>query len=228
MNVVYAVTGNYIDKIIPSLKSLLHFHPEANVYLVTEVDEVDLPVSVINISGQKWFEPDSVNYRNRYTYINLIKVCYPSILPVDKVLHLDADTIICDSLDPFYDVNLEGKWVAAVDERLGRYHPFGDNYFNMGVAVINLDQMRRDNIEPVLVEYLNSSKQPFADQDAWNRYGIDEGKFISVPVRFNENFATGTTDEPAIVHYCGDPNWFDCPRLRAEYLKRWKVAPQSW
>ena len=31
------------------------------------------------------------------------------------LLYLDADTIVCDDLTPFYEVNLDGKWIAAVD-----------------------------------------------------------------------------------------------------------------
>lgn len=227
MNVVYAVTRDYHEKIVPSVRSLVEYNKDVNLYVVTEGDDltVDLPikVTVVNVSDQTWFGPDGINYRNRFTYINLIKVCYASLLPVDKVMHLDADTIICDDLTPFYDTNLDGKWIAAVDEVKGAYHPFGDNYFNMGVAVINLEQIRQDNIEPVLVEYLNKVKTPWADQDAWNKYGIDQAKFVSVPVRYNENFATGETNEPAIVHYCGVTDWWNNTRKRGEYLRRWRT-----
>lgn len=226
MNVVYAVTRDYHEKIVPSVRSLVEYNKDINLFVVTEGDDltVDIPVdaTVVNISGQTWFGPDGINYRNRFTYINLIKVCYASLLPVDRVLHLDADTIVCDDLTPFYDTNLDGKWIAAVDETKGTYHPFGDNYFNMGVAVINLEQIRRDNIEPDLVEYLNKVKTPWADQDAWNKYGIDQAKFVSVPVRYNENFATGETNEPAIVHYCGVTDWWNNTRRRGEYLCRWR------
>lgn len=226
MNVVYAVTRDYHEKIVPSVRSLVEYNKDVNLFVVTEGDDltVDLPVkaTVVNVSDQTWFGPDGINYRNRFTYINLIKVCYASLLPVDKVMHLDADTIVCDDLTPFYDTNLDGKWIAAVDETNGTYHPFGDNYFNMGVAVINLEQIRRDNIEPDLVEYLNKVKTPWADQDAWNRYGIDQAKFVSIPVRYNENFATGETDNPAIVHYCGVTDWWNNTRRRGEYLRRWR------
>lgn len=227
MNVVYSVTRNFYEKIVPSVRSLLEYNKDVRLFVCAEDDELDveLPIrpEVINVSGQTWFAPDSINYRNRFTYINLIKVVYPSLLPVDRVLHMDADAIVCYDLTPFYDTNLDGKWIAAVDEVQGTYHPFGDNYFNMGVAVINLEQMRTDQIEPVLVEYLNRSKQPWADQDAWNKFGIEQGKFVSVPVRYNENFATGETETPAIVHYCGVSDWWTRRHMkRGEYLDRWR------
>ena len=223
MNIVYAVTRSFYHKILPSLYSLLDHNTDIDLYVVAEDDDlgIDLPIDarVINVSGQTWFKPDDPNYNNRFTYINLIKVCYASILPVDKVLHLDADTIICDDLHPFYDTDLTGKWIGAVQETEASYKPFGPIYYNMGVALLNLEQMRRDNIEPELIEYLNMGVQPWADQDAWNYLAQLDDKFVSINRRYNENQATGKTLDPAIVHYCGVPNWWDSKTMfRHNYL----------
>lgn len=225
MNVVYCLTLNFVEKALPSMRSLLAHNPKAKIYLLTEADSVDIgiPVIVVNVSGQKWFGNDCINIPNNFGgYINLIKVCYPELMKVNKVIHLDADTIICDSLEPMWKTDLKGKWVAAVPEYRGHYHPFGPMYYNMGVAVINLQQMRTDNIVPEMVEYLNTVKQPFADQDAWHQYGIEDNKFVALDVRYNENFATGFTNNPAIVHYCGQSNWYGNKALyRHEYLEQY-------
>ena len=227
MNIVYAVTSNFIEKLIPSMRSLVEHNPDARVFLVTETDTIDVQLptepTIINISGQHFFPEGGPNYHNSFTYINLLKVCYASLLPVDRVIHLDADTIICDSLAPMWETDMTGKWIAAVDEKRGHYHPFGSAYYNMGVAVLNLEQMRADNIEDQLVCYLNAFRQPWADQDAWNKYGLEQNKFVPLPVRFNENFATGTTDSPAIVHFCGIRDWWTNSRMfRREYLDRYR------
>lgn len=224
MNIVYAFTADYAPKAFPSMRSLKEHNPKAKVFVVTEADELDLPIEaeIINIKDQTWFPPTGVNYRNQFTYINLLKVMYPSILPVNKVIHLDCDTIICDSLEPLWKTDLKGKWFAACPEYRGRYRPFGDMYYNMGVAVINLQQMRKDGIEAVMAEYLNTVPQPYADQDAWNKYGIEQDKVTAFPIRYNECFATGETDSPAIVHYCGYINWFNNDAVpRMEYIKKW-------
>ena len=227
MNIVYAVTHDYYEKIRPSVYSLLDHNPDVTLYVLAEDDElnIELPVEphVINISGQQWFTPDSINYNNRFTYVNLVKVCYAELLPVDKVLHLDADTIICDSLLPFYDTDLSGKWMGAVDEVEGHYHPFGPHYYNMGVVLLNLSQMRLDGIQQILIDYLNSASQPWADQDAWNVYGISQDMIVPVDKRYNENFATGYTNDPAIVHYCGIRGWWDDrSSQRSEYLRAYR------
>lgn len=225
MNIVYAATHDFYEKLVPSIKSLLEHNPKANIYVVAEDDSIGIPfdVKVINIKEQTWFTPENcVNYHNMFTYINLLKVCYASLLKVNKVIHLDADTIICDSLEPLWKTDLTGKWVAACPEYTGRYKPFGQTYYNMGVAVINLQQMRKDGIEQWMVNYLNTVPQLYADQDAWNKYGLEQDKFVPFPVRYNENFATGYTDNPAIVHFCGVGNWWNNPYMfRAEYLGKY-------
>lgn len=227
MNIVYALTRNVYHKIVPSVRSLIEHNPKAKVYIVCEDDKfpVDLPVKpvVINVSDQKYFAPSGPNYSNPYTYINLLKVCYPDLLKkVNKIIHLDIDTIICDSLEPMWKIDLTGKWFAAADEVRGKYHPFGEHYYNMGVAVINLQQMRKDGIVDTMVNYLNSVRQPWADQDAWNKYGIEQGKVVALDVRYNENCMCGITPEPAIVHYCSIGDWYTNRYMqRHEYLERY-------
>ena len=227
MNIVYAMTRNVYHMVLPSLRSLAKTNPDANVYMLIEDDEFPFEtpqsITVINISDQHMFD-HSVNIGNPFGgYINLLKVYYPTFLPdLDKVLHLDIDTIICDSLDDFYNIDLTGKWFASVPEWIahhGREKMFGDLYYNAGVLLINLEQMRKDNIEDTMARFLIEVEQPFADQDAWNKYGIEQDKAVIAPLRFNENMSTGYTDDPAIVHFCGYHDWWDNHNIyRREYL----------
>ena len=226
MNIVYALTRHVYHKILPSVRSLMEYNPKAKVFILCEDDTfpIELPCNaqVINVSGQEFFKPSSINYNNQFKYINLLKVCYPLYLKCNKVIHLDIDTIINESLEPLWKTNLQGKWFAACPEYKGRYKPFGETYYNMGVAVINLQAMRKDNIIMTMVDYLNSVRQPWADQDAWNKYGIEQDKVVAFPIRYNENVMTGTTDNPAIVHYCSIGDWYENRSIpRREYLNKW-------
>lgn len=229
MNIVYALTRNIYEQLLPSISSLAAMHPDARVFILAEDDELpfELPIEaeIINVSNQEVFTKKSVNYNNHFKYINLLKVCYPSILGVNKVIHLDVDTIVCDSLESLWTIDVKDRWFAACPEYEGKYKPFGDLYFNMGVALINLQQMRRDGAEQAMVWYLNTIKQPWADQDAWNLFGIAFNKWVAFPTRFNESPMTGKTDEPAIVHFCSVLDWWDNESMdRAEMLNEWKQA----
>ena len=230
MNIVYAITRNYYPKILPSLRSLKEHEPKANVYILAEDDELPFEtpqkVHVVNISDQHQFD-NSVNIKNRFGgAINLLKVYYPTLLPkLNKVIHLDVDTIICDSLEPFWKTDVTGKWIAAVPEYRA-YHSrlklYGNIYYNAGVMLINLAQMRKDKIEDTMAKFLIEVPQPFADQDAWNKYGIEQDKVVILPVRFNECISCGTTDNPAIVHYCAISDWYENRHMpRRNYLDRY-------
>ena len=225
MNIIYSMTRNVYEQAVPSIRSLMHHNPKAKVYLMIEDDafpyELPCDPAIINVSTQEFFKPDSPNYRNRFSYINLLKVAYPVLLdPMKKVIHLDIDTIVNGSLDGLWKTDLKGKWYGAVPQYRGEYTQTGDAYYNMGVAIFNLDQMRRDGATEILAEYLNTHETLYADQDAWN---LHTDKAVAVDVRFNENWATGETDDPAIVHYCGISDWYTNEHLfRKEYLDEWK------
>lgn len=223
VNVVYALTRNVYPMILPSIRSLADHNPDVNVFILAEDDKLsfELPIraEIINVADQTYFPESGVNYKNAFTYINLLKVRYPSIIPVDKVIHLDIDTIVCDDLEEMFSVDLTSKHVGAVQEYRGWYKPFGDIYFNMGVAVINLEQMRRDEVESAMQDYLNTVPQPWADQDAWNKFC----SFVSMDVRFNENCMTGQTNNPVIVHFCSIRDWFTNKTMpRVEYLDKYR------
>ncbi len=230
MNIVYAITRNYYHKILPSLRSLYEHEPKAKVYILAEDDQLPFEtpqkVKVINISDQHQFD-EGVNINNPFGgYINLLKVYYPSLLPrLNKVIHLDVDTIICDSLTDLWSTDVTDKWIAAVPEYTAVHSQlklYGDIYYNAGVMLINLQQMRKDDIMDTMAQFLNTVPQPFADQDAWNKYGIEQNKVAVLPVRFNECISCGTTDSPAIVHYCAYSGWYESPNVpRREYLERY-------
>lgn len=228
MNIVYALTRNVYEKILPSLRSLAEHEPKARVFILCEDDvfPFDLPIEaeIINISGQEYF-PEIGEHRTEDFggYINHLKVCYSSILPVNKVIHLDIDTIIRDSLEGLWKTDISGKWFAAVPESQTWYKPFGDDYFNMGVALFNLVQLRKDKVQEQMIEYLMTANQPFADQNAWNKFGYEQDKAVKLDLRYNESRVTGKTENPAIVHFCSYPDWWTNRKMyRKELLDAYK------
>lgn len=227
MNIVYSLTRNVYEWVLPSLRSLAEHNPQARVFILAEDGSLpfDLPmnVEVINISNQKYF-PDIGEHRTEAFggFINHLKVCYPDILPVNKVIHMDIDTIVCDKLDGLWKTDVSGKWFAAVPESQKWYKPFGDNYYNMGVALLNLTQLRKDKIQEQMINYLLTTDQPFADQNAWNKYGCEHDKATVLDLRYNESMVTGKTDNPAIIHYCAIPDWWTNKNMdRREYLDKY-------
>jgi lipopolysaccharide biosynthesis glycosyltransferase len=108
------------------------------------------------------------------------RVFLPELVPgADRVLYLDADTIAVDDLTPLWETDLAGASLAAVtnvfeDRFLHRPAELGlagpEVYFNSGVILLNLDDMRRTDATQELLAYAreHAPELLWPDQDALN------------------------------------------------------------
>ena len=228
MKVIYSGTRNLYPAMRGAVMSLLEHNPDAEVIILAEDDALPwtppCPHRIINLSGQTWFPPYNPNMRSQFTYMAMCRACTADLIPDERVIQLDVDTIVTDSLRPIWEMDLEGKWVGWCEEVWGQYKPFGPKYYNFGVAVHNLAQQRKDEAPYLLRRALQSRAWPYLDQDVMNCFaGIDFT--AELPARYNESFCCGYTEHPAIVHYAGFPDWYtvnQAPRwwLREKYKKR--------
>ena len=211
MNVIYSGTRNLYPAMRGAILSLIAHNPDVKIYVLAEDDDLPFRIpcehEIINVSRQGFFPADNPNMKSQFTYMAMLRVCTPEIILDDRVIQLDVDTIVCESLLPIWEIDLTGKWLAWCPEHFGRWKPFGPKYYNFGVAVLNLAQMRMDHATPQLVKALNSIQYPFIDQDVMNQFAVPD-KTVDLPVRFNECFCCGWSEHPAIVHYAGYPDWY--------------------
>lgn len=226
MNVVYSATRNLYKPLKGAIRSLLDHNENVKVYVLAEDDKLPFEIpcdhEIINVSGQTYFPATCPNINSQFTYMAMLRVCLADYIKDDRVIQLDVDTIIVDSLEPIWETDLTGKWVAWVEETLGVWKPFGEHYFNFGVAVLNLKQMREDGYTQMAVDELNSKYYLYIDQDVLNRFAVPE-KCVGLPVRYNECFCCGYTEDPAVVHFAGLSDWYDNWLLyRYEYVKKYK------
>ena len=228
MIVAYAATRNLYPWLVPTITSLLEHNDVETIYLIVEDDHVpDLPeanYTIINVAGQTVFDDSCPNIGTQYTYMAMMRALYADLIPEDRVISLDVDTIICDSLEPIWNMDLTGMWMAAAVEHLAQYKPFGPNqsYYNVGVAVFNLEEMRKDSAPRLLTSLLYARKLPCIEQDALNYYTVFPRKVAELPVRYNESVVTGITKHPAVVHFAGFPDWMVNDRIpRREFLTKY-------
>ena len=240
---IYSGSRNLYRHMETAAKSLTANSSVDKIYFL--IEDADYPgelpdlIETIDVSDQGWFAPHGPNMKTQFTYMALMRVCYAKLLPEEeKVLQLDVDTVCVSDVDPLFAMDLGEAWFAAVREparyagkgdsiRRTDYKPWGERYYNIGVAMFNLKQIRKDGIDNLLIHALNTEKLPYIDQDAWCKYGNDRA--IDLGTRWNECMCTGYTDDPAIVHYAGhangwiDPGYIWCPRL--EHVRRYREMP---
>ena len=230
---VYSGSRNLYPHMVNAAKSLIANSPVEKVYFLIEDERFPLEVpdivETMDVSKQKYFPSTCANITTGYTYMSLMRVTYSKLFPdLDRVLQLDVDTVVVDDVSDLWEQDLGRAWFAACSERNGKYKPYGPRYYNAGVMMFNLDQIRADGADANAIMLLNSTKMPYIDQDAWNLIG--DQRAIDLPARYNECYMVGFTDSPAIVHYAGHGNdWTDpedtrTPRL--EYLKAYREM--SW
>lgn len=232
--VVYSGTKNLYGYMEASAKSVVANSDVDEVHFLIEDDKFPrtLPdiVKTRNVKDQKFFSPKTcANWNTTFTYMSLLRVCYTYLFPdKGRILQLDCDTIAVDDISSLWDVEFGGTLFAAVEEHISTFKPYGDPYYNIGVALFNLKGMKAHGADEKLVQLLNEKQLKYIDQDAWNFLYMNQATWLDV--RYNESYATGFTDNPAIVHYAGFKHWWDSPKMpRREYLRKymdmnWKEA----
>lgn len=175
---------------------------------------------------------ENINISNATYY----RLSVAEILPktIDKVLYLDGDLIVRQSLLPLWNTDISEFAAAAVYERqyqmsssdyfdrLGYAPQLG--YFNAGVMLINLDFWRKDGVAKQLIDYLNDYPEriKWADQDALN-YVLKEDK-LELPPKYNfvnafiyaksfdkaqsEEAVKSAMENPVIVHFTAEKPWY--------------------
>jgi lipopolysaccharide biosynthesis glycosyltransferase len=153
----------------------------------------------------------------------------PALRPqLDRVLYLDCDLIVVDSLRPLWETRLDGHLVAAVQNVIEaslvtRHHALGippdQTYFNSGVLLMNLERMRRERSHERVLEHARAhgDKLIWVDQDSLNlvfgsrclflhpRWNTQTSMFYwpeAEAVLGKQRVAEALAD-PAIVHFEG-------------------------
>jgi lipopolysaccharide biosynthesis glycosyltransferase len=193
LHVSCAAEGEYVVHSAAMLHSLLTFHPQDSVVIhylhapeFAEQTRRQLRAMVVRNGGEVkfWEIPDSwvaglptEGFTRKATWY---RTFLPELLPdVSRVLYLDADVLVVDSLAPLWEVDMTSKLVAAVTNVLGpeavdRPRALGiagsQGYFNAGVMLLNLDLMRLEQMSRAVYEYGRAHADALAwrDQDAFN------------------------------------------------------------
>jgi lipopolysaccharide biosynthesis glycosyltransferase len=153
---------------------------------------------------------------------------------VDKVLYLDSDMIVRQSLNDLWNTDVTGHALAAVSnywnaqEALGL--PVGTRYFNSGVLLINLRFWRQNNVPERAIAFVknNPEKVLLWDQDALNATLIHQ--WIKLPQHWNWHALDDwertpmpeAGKDPAIVHFVSSNkpwHWYNGHPFKDEYHK---------
>ncbi len=139
-----------------------------------------------------------------------LRLQLPLLISARRALFLDADVLVLDRIEHLLRCELAGAPLAAVRDPSStgppalRQHGFpeGTPYFNAGVLVLDLDELRRLDAARVFWE-LAHRELPFNDQDVLNLWAA--GRWRELPTRWNcpAHSADVPDAEVSIVHFIG-------------------------
>ena len=150
----------------------------------------------------------------------------------ERVLYLDTDTLLANSVLPLFSLDMKGKAVGAVTqnypyakESIKRLN-YDENkgYFNSGVLLIDLKQWRENNVMKQSIDYCvkNIEHLSLFDQDALNVIFQDNKCELPlcyniIPANLNSDYyyTPEHLDEikeavyrPVIIHYASSAPWY--------------------
>jgi lipopolysaccharide biosynthesis glycosyltransferase len=164
------------------------------------------------------------------------RILLPRLLDVPLLIHLDCDVLVFRDLSDLFDLELRcGKVIAAVRDfetlSLGddsstiaeaMHLPADGAYFNSGVMLMNLDELREQHFFQRSIEFLNSwsGKYRFWDQSAINF--LLHGQIHELPEYWNRASwrfdAQQNNDLDCVLHYTTSAPWLGGTRGPAQVL----------
>ena len=249
LNIVITVDDNYIRPALIMLESLFEHNPasvhvwllHSNVCddnlcrLTSHVEARGGQFTDIRVAGGL-FEGAPVNkYFTKEMYYRLL---IPRLLPEEeeRALYLDPDIIIRGDLRRLYDMDFQGKMMAAIPDYLGdSYYPerkknlgLGEEYryINSGVILFNNPLMRAEFDLDDMFGFLarEGGAYEFPDQDLINVYFKD--RILYAPREFN--FTTEYVSVGDFLRYVFSPRYRRSEQVTvAHYMgkcKPWKPS----
>ena len=164
---------------------------DSNLADLKELESEDFQIDIIAIDIEKYKRYDYVNSNIRSaTSVSLAKFeLWQLITDSEKCLYLDCDLIIKEDLGKLFSTNLKGHPIAAVVDSGSIYYKHNyvkkcKNYFNSGVMLLDMNQLREINATEQLIECKRKlTDSLLMDQDAFNV--VFDNKILALPVKYN-------------------------------------------
>ncbi len=199
----------------------------AKVRKVVEKYKCDFYIYIMNMEPFSHF-----HLRNkRYSHVGYFRVYMPKVLRnfTKKFLYIDADMICVNSLQPFVDIDMQGKPIAcvsdfpdAVEVRSAFLKLKSGKYFNAGMMWVDVEEWEKQQITEHCFEYIDMDPKCFTahDQDVLNL--VFDGNYILLPNKFNFMGSIGAAVPKDIIiyHFFGRIKPWDI--CLSEYDKIWR------
>ncbi len=158
---------------------------------------------------------NSPNQNPVYSPASLIRLFLYKYINCDKLIYLDCDTLVNNSLEEFEKINIDDYEFAVVLDHMGKFWIKKD-YFNSGVLYINMNLCKKNKVFENAINLLMKKKYYFADQSALYH---STTKRLYLDRRFNEQ--RRPNDKTVVKHFCKGIQYL--PYFYVYNIKQWNV-----
>lgn len=209
MNVMYAADDNYAEIMAVSIQSMIETNTWERIRFYIVEDDVSEEskskiLKMIEISGNQVMfiaKPDirgilgvelkTLRWSDSAYSRLFLKELFGADSNIDKLLYLDCDTIIVDSLQGLWNTDVNDYLGAACLECMSNMHKriIGakpkDNYINTGMLLLNVKRWIEEDIQSLEVKFIKkyNGKTEYVDQGVIN--GTVSNRFKLVSPRYN-------------------------------------------
>lgn len=206
--IFFAVDDGYIPFLAVAIQSMVDNASDDNKYLIKvlytnisvenqkkilkyERSNVDIEFVDLNYYIKK--VQDKLYTRDYYSKTTYFRLFIPNLYPqYSKVLYLDSDIVILDDIAKLYNTDMGDNLVAAAPDDVIQFNKVFQEYvelvvgvadyrkyFNAGILVMNLDELRKFKFQEKFIYLLDKIRFSVAqDQDYLNRLCKGRVKFF--------------------------------------------------
>lgn len=228
--VFFAVDDKYAPYLCVALRSLIDNSSRRYCYriyvliealsdenrrILSEMQTENVHLEFVNVSQKLKAICSRLHLRDYYTKATYYRFFIPELFPeYDRGVYLDCDIILTADVAALYRCPMGKNLVAAVNDEIisdidvfGRYSEIvlgisRHDYFNAGILVMNLKEMRSMRIEEQFATLLGQRTYQVAqDQDYLNKLCC--GRVYQLPLKWNKTPMPGSDERvvPKIAHY---------------------------
>lgn len=239
--VFFSTDENYIPFLAVTVRSLIENASSDNNYelyiLNTDLSEEsksrilamqteNVSINFVDVKERLSLLGNGLNLRDYYTVSIYYRLFIPSMFPeLQRAIYLDCDIVVLDDIAKLYDTEMGNMLLGVVpDQVVNSYSLFRDyvedvvgvkweNYFNSGMLLMNLDALRKAQIEEKFLDIFNryQFRTVAPDQDYLNHLCKDRVLYLdrSWNVMWSKEKYSGKL---RIIHY----NMFRKPWIYAD------------
>lgn len=177
----------------------------------TTIQIIDITQYMVQLEDTVFYQEPDIGKNGLITFM-YARLFVDSALPkdVEKVLYMDADTIVLGNIKELYETKLDSTcivgairdiWPVSYNTKIG--HTEQDLYFMSGLLLIDLRCWRKENIEEQILAHMHKVKTKYFmhDEDVINV--CLKNRIDTLPLKWGMTYIIRAYKPEQILWFCG-------------------------